>query len=52
LKKYSKGKLKMGRLIYEGPMTAWVQICIGVAILLLAGAPFLLALGKLLQWIR
>jgi len=29
----------MGQLIYEGPMMAWIQICIGAAILMLAAAP-------------
>jgi len=42
----------MGKLEYEGFVTSWLRGCIGIAILLLAAAPFLLALGKSLQWMR
>jgi len=42
----------MGQLVYKGLITGWLRGCIGTAILLLAAAPFLLALGKLLHWIR
>jgi len=37
--KYSKGKLKMGQLEYEGFVTGWLRLCVGAAILLLAVAP-------------
>jgi len=52
LEKYSKGRLKMGQLTYEGFVTRGMRWCIGAAILLLAATPFVLAVGKLLHWIR
>jgi len=42
----------MGNLEFHGFITPGIRACIGVAVLLLAATPFILAVGKLLHWIR
>jgi len=42
----------MGDLEFKGFVTPGMRVCIGAAVLLLAATPFILAVGKLLHWIR
>jgi len=42
----------MGNLEYDGVLTRWIRLCIGLAILSVALAPLVLALGKSLHWLR
>jgi len=54
-KKYSKGMFRMNRqngIEVSGEFSPFLRACIGVGIVLCAAAPFILAIGKALHWLR
>jgi len=55
LKKYSKGSFRMNQengVEVSGEFSPFLRACIGVAIVLLALSPLVLAFGKVLHWLR
>jgi len=52
LKKHSKGRFKVGNLEYDGLITRWIRLCIGVAILGATGGVLLLSATPFIRAIR
>lgn len=53
--KFTKGKFRMDKqqgVEVEGTFSPFMRACIGVAIVLVAAAPLVLAGGKALSWLR
>lgn len=55
MSKFTKGKFRMDKqqgVELEGSFSPFMRACIGVAVVMVAAAPFVLALGKAISWLR